>query len=227
KVPHEVIDPRNPWTHFRPAMWEEALDRAAWGLKKIRDRDGSNALAGFGSAKCSNEEAYVFQKLVRAGFGTNNVDHCTPLCHASSVAALLEGVGSGALSATFNECKNSDVMIVIGANPTENHPVAATFFKQAAKRGAKLIVMYPRGQALKRHAWKMMQFRNGADVAMLNAMLNVIITENLYDKQCGQTCVEAVGPSAETSKDFPREEMEPICGIQAETLREVARTFAR
>jgi formate dehydrogenase major subunit len=227
KVPHEVIDPRNPWTHFRPATWEEALDRAAWGLKKIRDRDGSGALAGFGSAKCSNEEAYVFQKLVRAGFGTNNVDHCTRLCHASSVAALLEGVGSGAVSATFNECKNSDVMIVIGANPTENHPVAATFFKQASKRGAKLIVMDPRGQALKRHAWKMLQFRNGADVAMLNAMLNVIVSEELYDKQYVQTYVEGFVPFAESIKDFTPEEMEPICGIPAETLREVARTYAR
>ena len=175
KVPHEFIDPSNPWTHFREATWEEALDRAASGLKKIRDRDGAEALAGFGSAKGSNEEAYLFQKLVRTGFGTNNVDHCTRLCHASSVAALLEGVGSAAVTATFNECKNSDVIIVIGANPTENHPVAATFFKQAAKRGAKLIVMDPRGQALKRHAWQMMQFKNGTDVAMLNAMLNVIV----------------------------------------------------
>ena len=145
KVPHEFIDPSNPWTHFREATWEEALDRAAGGLKKIRDRDGPEALAGFGSAKGSNEEAYLFQKLVRTGFGTNNVDHCTRLCHASSVAALLEGVGSAAVTATFNECKNSDLIIVIGANPTENHPVAATFFKQAAKRGAKLVVMDPRG----------------------------------------------------------------------------------
>ena len=194
KVPHEQIDPSNPWTHFREATWEEALDRAAVGLKKIRDRDGPQALAGFGSAKGSNEEAYLFQKLVRTGFGTNNVDHCTRLCHASSVAALLEGVGSGAVSATFNECKNSDVIIVIGANPTENHPVAATFFKQAAKRGAKLVVMDPRGQALKRHAWKMMQFKNGADVAMLNAMLNVIVTEKLYDQQYIQTYVEGFEP---------------------------------
>ena len=193
KIPHEFIDPSNPWTHFRAATWEEALDRAAAGLKNIRDRDGSKALAGFGSAKCSNEEAYLFQKLVRTGFGTNNVDHCTRLCHASSVAALLEGVGSGAVSATFNEVKNSDVIIVIGANPTENHPVAATFFKQAAKRGAKLIVMDPRGQALKRHAWRMMQFKNGADVAMLNAMLNVIVTEKLYDQQYVQTYVEGFG----------------------------------
>ncbi len=227
KVPHEEIDPANPWTHFREATWDEALDRAASGLKKIRDRDGPKALAGFGSAKCSNEEAYLFQKLVRAGFGTNNVDHCTRLCHASSVAALLEGVGSGAVSASFNECKNSDVIVVIGANPTENHPVAATFFKQAAKRGAKLIVMDPRGQALKRHAWKMMQFKNGADVAMLNAMLNVIVTEKLYDQQYVQTYVEGFGPFAESIKDFTPEEMEPICGVPADTLREVARTYAR
>jgi formate dehydrogenase major subunit len=227
KVPHEFIDPSNPWTHFREATWDEALDRAAAGLKKIRDRDGSKALAGFGSAKCSNEEAYLFQKLVRAGFGTNNVDHCTRLCHASSVAALLEGVGSGAVSATFNEVKNSDVIVVIGANPTENHPVAATFFKQAAKRGAKLIVMDPRGQALKRHAWRMMQFKNGADVAMLNAMLNVIVTEKLYDQQYIQTYVQGFNELAEHVKDFTPEEMAPICGIPADTLREVARTYAR
>jgi formate dehydrogenase major subunit len=227
KVPHEEIDPANPWTHFRPATWEEALDKAAGGLKKIRDRDGAKGLAGFGSAKCSNEEAYLFQKLVRAGFGTNNVDHCTRLCHASSVAALLEGVGSGAVSATFNECKNSDVIIAIGCNPAENHPVAATFFKNAAKRGAKLIVMDPRGQALKRHAWRMLQFKNGADVAMLNAMLNVIVTEKLYDQQYIQTYVEGFGPFAESIKDFTPEEMAPICGIPADTLREVARTYAR
>jgi formate dehydrogenase major subunit len=227
KVPHEVIDPTNPWTHFRPATWEEALDQAAEGLKKICDREGPKGLAGFGSAKCSNEEAYLFQKLVRAGFGTNNVDHCTRLCHASSVAALLEGVGSGAVSATFNECKNSDVIIAIGCNPAENHPVAATFFKQAAKRGAKLIVMDPRGQALKRHAWRMMQFKNGTDVAMLNAMLNVIVTEKLYDQQYIQTYVEGFDQFADSVKEFTPEEMAPICGIPADTLREVARTYAR
>ncbi|MBX6328794.1 MAG: formate dehydrogenase subunit alpha [Pseudolabrys sp.] len=227
KVAHEEIDPSNPWTHFREATWEEALDRAAAGLKRIRDRDGPQALAGFGSAKCTNEEAYLFQKLVRAGFGTNNVDHCTRLCHASSVAALMEGIGSGAVTATFNECKNSDVIIVIGANPAENHPVAATFFKQAAKRGAKLIVMDPRGQALKRHAWRMLQFKPGTDVAMLNAMLNTIVTEKLYDQQYIQTYVEGFGPFAESIKDFTPEEMAPICGIPADTLREVARTYAR
>jgi formate dehydrogenase major subunit len=227
KAADDLVDPSNPWTHFRVATWEEALDRAAKGLVKIRDRGGPRALAGFGSAKGSNEEAYLFQKLVRTGFGSNNVDHCTRLCHASSVAALLEGVGSAAVTATFNECKNSDVIIVIGANPTENHPVAATFFKQAAKRGAKLIVMDPRGHALKRHAWQMMQFKNGTDVAMLNGMLNVIIAEKLYDEQYVQTYTENFDRLAESVKPFTPEEMSPICGLEPDVLRTVARTFAR
>ena len=227
KVPHEFVDPSNYSTHFREATWEEALDRAANGLVKIRDRDGPNALAGFGSAKGSNEEAYLFQKLVRTGFGTNNVDHCTRLCHASSVSALLDGVGSAAVTATFNEVKNSDLIILIGANPTENHPVAATFFKQAAKNGAKLVIMDPRGTAMKRHAWKMMQFKNGTDVAMLNAMLNVIVEEELYDKQYIQTYVEGFEAWKENVKDFTPEEMAPICGIDAQTLRDVARAYAR
>ena len=196
-------------------------------MKKIRDRDGPKGLAGFGSAKGSNEEAYLFQKLVRTGFGTNNVDHCTRLCHASSVAALMEGVGSGAVSATFNECKNSDVIVVIGANPTENHPVAATFFKQAKKRGAELIVMDPRGQALKRHATQMLQFKNGTDVAMLNGILNTIVAEKLYDEQYIQTYVEGFKAFAESIKDYTAEEMAPICGIEADVLRSVARKFAR
>jgi formate dehydrogenase major subunit len=227
KAADDLVDPANPFTHFREASWDEAMERAASGLKKIRDRDGPRALAGFGSAKGSNEEAYLFQKLIRTGVGSNNVDHCTRLCHASSVAALLEGVGSAAVTATFNECKNSDFIIVIGANPTENHPVAATFFKQAAKRGAKLVVMDPRGQALKRHAWQMMQFKNGTDVAMLNAMLNVIIGEKLYDQQYVQTYVEGFEQIAENVKDFTPEEMEPVCGIAADTIRNVARAYAR
>ena len=146
KDANDQVDPANPFTHFREASWEEALDIAAEGLVKIRDEKGVKALAGFGSAKGSNEEAYLFQKLVRTGFGSNNVDHCTRLCHASSVAALMEGLNSGAVSAPFSAAMDAEVIIVIGANPTVNHPVAATFIKNAAKRGAKLIVMDPRRQ---------------------------------------------------------------------------------
>ena len=185
------VDPRAPWTHFREASWDEALDRAAAGLTRIRDRAGPDALAGFGSAKGSNEEAYLVQKLVRQGFGTNNVDHCTRLCHASSVAALLEGIGSGAVTAPFTSVAEADVVVVIGANPTENHPVAATFFKQAAKR-ASLIVMDPRGQGLARHTKHMLRFRPGTDVALLNALLHVIIAEDLYDPQFVQARTEGL-----------------------------------
>jgi len=219
------LDPANPFSHFREATWDEALDFAGGKLKEIRDSRGSGALAGFGSAKGSNEEAYMFQKLVRTGFGTNNVDHCTRLCHASSVAALLEGVGSGAVSAPFNAVKDADCVIVIGANPVENHPVAATFFKQAAKRGT-LIVMDPRGTALKRHATHMLQFKPGADVSMLNAILNVIITEGLVDEAYVAAHTEGFENLKKHITEFTPEAMAPICGIDAETLKTVARTFA-
>ena len=219
------VDPLNPLTHFREASWEEALDFAASGIKTIRDRDGGEALAGFGSAKGSNEEAYLVQKLVRTGFGTNNVDHCTRLCHASSVAALLDGIGSGAVTAPFTACADAEVVIVIGANPTENHPVAATFFKQAAKSGT-LIVMDPRGQALQRHATHMLQFKPGTDVALLNALLNVIVSEKLYDEKYVSAYTEGFENLKEHIADFTPEAMQPICGIDAQTLRTVARKYA-
>jgi len=220
------VDPANPFTHFREASWDEALERAAGGLKSIREAHGGSALAGFGSAKGSNEEAYLFQKLVRTGFGSNNVDHCTRLCHASSVAALLEGIGSGAVTAPFMAAEDADVIIVIGANPVENHPVAATFFKQAARRGASLIVMDPRANGLARHASHMLQFRPGTDVAMLNAMINVIVAEALYDRDYLARHTEGFDNLARQTQAFTPEAMAPICGIDAQTLRDVARLYA-
>ncbi|HUF44443.1 MAG TPA: molybdopterin-dependent oxidoreductase, partial [Aestuariivirgaceae bacterium] len=221
------IDPARPLTHFREASWNEALDLAAAGLKRIRDSHGGRSLAGFGSAKCSNEEAYLFQKLVRTGFNCNNVDHCTRLCHASSVAALMETIGSGAVTAPFTSVKDSDVIIVIGANPSENHPVAATYFKQAAKRGADLIVLDPRGQALKNYASHVLQFKPGSDVALLNAMMNVIVTEGLYDAQYVQAHTDGFERLKSHLGTFTPEAMEPICGIAAEEIRTVARKYAK
>ncbi len=220
------MDPKKPLAHFREATWAEALDLAAAGLKAARDTRGPEALAGFGSAKCSNEEAYLFQKLVRAGFGTNNVDHCTRLCHASSVAALMETIGSGAVTAPFTAVKDSDLIIVIGSNPTGNHPVAATFFKQAAKRGAELIVMDPRATALKRHATHMLRFKNGADVSLLNAMMHVIVEEGLYDEQYIQAHTDGFDKLKNHLKKFRPEDMEKICGIKADEIRTVARKYA-
>ncbi len=217
------VDPADPGTHFREASWDEALGMAAGALKKA----GGRNVAGFGSAKCSNEEAYLFQKLIRAAFGHNNVDHCTRLCHASSVAALMEGIGSGAVTAAFTECQDSDLIIVIGSNPTENHPVAATYIKQAVKNGAELVVMDPRGQALKRHATHMLQFRPGTDVALLNAMLNVIIGEDLVDTQYIQAHTRDYDALVGHIEAYTPEKMAPICGIDAETIHTVARKYAR
>ncbi|RWD45342.1 MAG: formate dehydrogenase subunit alpha [Mesorhizobium sp.] len=216
----------DPLTVFREATWEEALARAAGGLKRILKDHGGQALAGFGSAKGSNEEAYLFQKLVRQGFGTNNVDHCTRLCHASSVAALMEGVGSGAVSAPFNDALKAECIIVIGARPTTNHPVAATYFKQAAKRGAKLIVMDPRGQDLMRHASHSLRFKVGSDVAMLNALIHVIVEEKLYDEQYIQANASGFEALKAKVKDFSPEAMAEVCGVEASVLRDVARTYA-
>ena len=220
------VDPSNYGEFFRETSWEEALDAAANGLANLRREKDGSFVAGFGSAKCSNEEAYLFQKLIRAGFGHNNVDHCTRLCHASSVAALLENIGSGAVTATFNEIENAECAIVIGANPVENHPVAATYFKQFAKRGGKLIVMDPRGIELGRYATHKIQFRPGSDVAMLNAIMHVIAEENLFDAQYVDAFTEGWEEFRAHLKDYPPERMAEFCGVDAESLRQVARVFA-
>lgn len=220
------VDPANVLTHFREVSWEEALDKASAGLLSLKSEFGGEAVAGLGSAKCTNEEAYLFQKLIRQGFGHNNVDHCTRLCHASSVAALMENVGSGAVTATFNEIENADVAIIIGANPSENHPVAATYFKQFVKRGGKLIVMDPRGQALSRFAEHMLQFTPGADVSMLNAIMHVIVEEKLYNQDYIDKFTENWEAEKAHLKNFSPEKMSPICGVAPEKLRAVAREFA-
>ena len=222
-----VMDPARVMDVFREATWEEALDFAGGGLKTIRDRNGPQALAGFGSAKGSNEEAYLFQKLVRTGFGTNNVDHCTRLCHASSVVALLEGIGSGAVSNPVMDVLQAEVVIVIGSNPTVNHPVAATFIKNAVKQGTKLIVMDPRRSDLARIAHRFLPFKPDTDVAMLNALLNVIVNEGLVDEAFIASRTIGYEELRANVAPYTPEAMAPICGIDAQTLRDVARLYAR
>src|SRR5262249_2153960 len=145
-------------------------------------RHGPGALAGFGSAKCSNEEAYLFQKWVRAVFGSNNVDHCTRLCHASSVAALMEGIGSGAVTDIYGDGQYADVVLLTGTNTTSNHPVAATFFKQAARRGTKLIVVDPRRPDIADFASWYCRIKPGSDVAFYNAIMHVLVEEDHVDR---------------------------------------------
>jgi len=223
---NEHFDPADPSKMFREASWEEAMALAVDGLKTIRDTDGSNALSGFGSAKGSNEEAYLFQKLIRVGFGTNNVDHCTRLCHASSVVALLEGLGSGAVSNQVDDVAHAEVIVVIGSNPTTNHPVAATFMKNAIKQGKKLILMDPRRTDIARHASHFLQFKPDTDVALLNSILHVIIEDGLTDQSFIENRTTDFAALKANVADFSPEKMATITGIAAETVREVAHLFA-
>jgi formate dehydrogenase major subunit len=215
---------------FREVSWDEALDTAASGLTRIRDQalleERAAAVAGFGSAKGSNEEAYLFQKLIRQGFGTNNVDHCTRLCHASSVAALLEGIGSGAVSNPVADVENAELIFLIGANPTSNHPVAATWIKNAVRRGAKLVLCDPRQTTLARFATWHLQFQPDTDVALINALLNVIIAENLVDQSFVQARVNGFDELALAVSECTPERMSEICGVAPTILRDVARAFA-
>jgi len=221
-----VMDPSDPLSVFREATWEEALELAGSTLKRIRDTKGQTALAGFGSAKGSNEEAYLFQKLVRTGFGSNNVDHCTRLCHASSVAALLEGIGSGAVSNPVMDVLKADVVFLIGANPTVNHPVAATWIKNAVKNGTRLIVADPRRSELARIAEHYLQFKPDTDVAMLNSLMHTIVHEGLVDERFIASRTIGYDELKKNVEGYSPEAMAPVCGIAAETLKQVARMYA-
>jgi len=222
----ELIEQEDISKYFREASWEEALEFAASGLKEIKDLSGGKSLAGFGSAKGSNEEAYLFQKLVRTGFGSNNVDHCTRLCHASSVAALLETIGSGAVSNQVADGTYADVMIVIGARPNSNHPVAATFMKNAAERGSKLIVIEPYGSDLTLHASHFLQLHPSTDVLLLNSFMHTIIAEGLQNDEFIKSNTEGYELLKDNVADYSPEKVAPICGIAAETIKEVARLYA-
>ena len=221
-----TVDPSNWHAVFREASWDEALALAGGTLKRIRDTRGPKALAGFGSAKGSNEEAYLFQKLVRTGFGSNNVDHCTRLCHASSVAALLEGIGSGAVSNPVMDVLEAEVVLLIGANPVVNHPVAATWIKNAAKRGTKLILADPRRSELARHATHYLQFKPDTDVALLNAIMHTVIDEGLAAQSFIADRTSGYEALKRNLEGYSPEAMAPVCGIPAQTIREVARLFA-
>ncbi len=218
--------PNDPLAVFREATWEEALDLAGGTLARIRDTTGRRSLAGFGSAKGSNEEAYLFQKLVHTGFGSNNVDHCTRLCHASSVAALLEGIGSGAVSNPVMDVLVADVIFIIGANPTVNHPVAATWIKNAVQNGAKLIVADPRRSDLARLATHFLQFRADTDVALLNSLMHVIVHEGLVDEGFIAQRTTGYDELKRNVEGYSPEAMAPLCGVPAETIRAVARMYA-
>ena len=225
RKPGGLVDYDEVMPHFREATWDEALDLIATRLMGIHSEYGSGAIAGFGSAKCSNEEAYLFQKLIRAGFGTNNVDHCTRLCHASSVAALFEGVGSAAVSTTYGDVINADVAILAGTNTTANHPVASSFFKQARRRGTKLIVVDPRRERVADHADIFCQIKPGTDVAFYNGVMHEIIEMGLVDEAFIAERTSNYEALVELLERYDAETAGQICGISPRVLRDVARTW--
>jgi formate dehydrogenase major subunit len=225
RKPGGLVDYAEVLPHFREASWEEALDLVARRLSEIYAEGGPAAIAGFGSAKCSNEEAYLFQKLIRTGFHTNNVDHCTRLCHASSVAALFEGIGSGAVSTTYGDIKNAGVAIVTGSNSTANHPVASSFFKQARRNGTTIIYVDPRADKMADHADIYCQLKPGTDVAFYNGIMHEVIRLGLTDDAFIRSRTSNYEALERTVADYPPERAEQITGVPAELIRRVARAW--
>ena len=221
-----LIDPARYHDYFSPVSWEQALDEAANRLRQIRDTQGGTALAGFGCAKGSNEEAYLFQKLVRTAFKSNNVDHCTRLCHASSVAALLEAIGSGAVSNQVADGSEAELIMVVGARPTDNHPVAATFLKNAVRRGSRLVLIEPYASDLAVHASHFLQLRPGTDVLLLSAMMYTLIQEQRCNEDFIRDHTENFAAFKERVLQYPPETVAPLCAIAAERIREIARLYA-
>jgi len=225
RKPGGLVDYAEVLPHFRDATWDEALDLVTRRLTEIYAAGGPAAIAGFGSAKCSNEEAYLFQKLIRTGFHTNNVDHCTRLCHASSVAALFEGIGSGAVSTTFGDVVNAEVAIVTGSNSTANHPVASSFFKQARRNGTTVIYIDPRADRMADHADIFCQLKPGTDVAFYNAVMHEVIRLGLTDDDFIARRTSNYEALRRTVADYPPERGEQITGVPAELIRRVARVW--
>lgn len=211
---------------FRTASWDEALDLVAQKFLEIKENHGPDALAGISCARSINEDSYNMQKLFRAAIGTNNIDHCARTCHAPTVAGLANSFGSGAMTNSFNEFENGKLFFVIGSNMTEAHPVAATWIKQAVRNGAHLIVADPRFNGIAEHAHTHMQIKVGSDVALLNSLMYVLITENLYDKIYVENHTTGFSEMKEMVMNYPPEKATSICGVSADVIRQVAQKMA-
>jgi formate dehydrogenase alpha subunit len=212
---------------FETATWDEATSYIADRLTEIKKQNGPNSIAGLSSAKCTNEENYIFQKFIRAVIGTNNVDHCARLCHASTVAGLARAFGSGAMTNSIDELKNAACIFIIGSNTSEAHPVLALNIKEAVvKNGTRLVVADPRQIDIARFAELYIAQKPGTDVALINAMMNVIISEKLLDTDFIKERTEGFEELAEIVKDLTPEKAEKITTIPAEKIRQAARIYA-
>lgn len=214
----------NEW---REVSWEEALDYTADRLVEIYNRDGSKAMAVYCCAKATNEDNYLLQKMFRALFRTNNVDHCTRLCHAGSVVALQKAIGSAAMSNTAAEIMDTDVFIVTGSNTTETHPIISIQMKAAIeKNGAKLIVVDPRRIEMVNYATLWLAERPGSDVAVFSGLAHVILAEGLYNKSFIDNRTENFKIFKKSMEKFTPEYVEYITGVEKEKIIQAARMYA-
>jgi len=223
------IESRKPvgFSGFREASWDEALDLAADRLAATYKKSGGNAYGTFCCAKATNEDNYIFQKFVRSTLKTNNIDHCARLCHAASVAGLQKALGSSAMSNSIAEMKDLKVFIVTGSNTTETHPVISTFMREAVvKNGAKLIVIDPRKTEMTNFAVLHLQHRPGTDVALFQAMANVIIKEKLYNTIFINSRTEGFDSYSKNLDEFTPEWAEKITSVPSEDIKEAARIYA-
>ncbi|MFA4964253.1 MAG: formate dehydrogenase subunit alpha [Thermoleophilia bacterium] len=211
---------------FVPASWDEALDLVAERLSAIKAEHGPDALAGFSSARCTNEDNYVFQKFMRAVIGTQSVDHCARLCHASTVTGLRQSLGSGAMTNSFVDIEEADAILIVGSNTSEAHPIAALHIKQALRRGAKMIVIDPRRIDMARRADIHLQLLPGTNVAVLNGLMNVILQEGMADEEFIAARTEGFEALPEVLAAYTPELVEQVSGVPADKLREAARVFA-
>jgi formate dehydrogenase (NADP+) alpha subunit len=211
---------------FVEASWEEALQVTVDNLTRIKNDFGPDAIAGLSSAKCTNEENYIFQKFIRACIGTNNVDHCARLCHSSTVTGLARAFGSGAMTNSMSELRHADCILVTGSNTTEAHPIIALDIKAAVeKMGAKLIVADPRKIGLVDFSTLWLRQKSGTDVALFNGMMNVIINEGLTDEEFIAERTENYEQFREVVLKYDPEKVAEITGVPAEDIREAARIY--
>ena len=212
---------------FVEIEWDQALKLVGEKFGKIKSEHGPDAIAGLSSAKCTNEENYLFQKMIRAAVGTNNVDHCARLCHASTVAGLALSFGSGAMTNSIGDIEDAGAILVIGSNTTEAHPIIGLgVLKAVREKGAKLIVIDPRGIKLTKFADVWLPQKPGTDVAVLNGLMNVILSEGLVDKEFIKERTEDFEALEKILPDYTPEKVEEISGVPADDLRRAARMYA-
>jgi len=214
-------------SYFREVSWEEAFSFISQKFQEIKERYGADSLAGISSAKCTNEENYLFQKFFRAVLGTNNVDHCARLCHASTVVGLAKAFGSGAMTNSIEELRYSDVILITGSNTSETHPLVALEIKDAVRqRGTKVIVADPRKIEMVNFAHLWLRHRPGTDVALFNGLLNVIIEREWFNKDFIRERTEGFEEVKATVADYSPERVENITGVPAHLIVEAARLYA-